>query len=620
MKSHVSNFLEVATTLLKEVVANCATKVSDRDLKMIRSRIENEGLSFLTITLPNFCADFEKSLAQGYVDSKDFRSFRKSRSIPAFLQGMTNQIFDQETGRILDDVITYPHRYAKLVEGIRQICLAFKKIKLPCTSARTAKAVEGFVQIEQAFNLFPLPKEDDNLFKIVSSVLWDNLMVRLCHDQLFPKHGPGSTAERISGNRKYSWRRWHHRLEPYFPLLGTGYSLSSGQFDVKSEELENVEMVHSDDEDPVRIIAVPKTLKAPRIIGAEPVCMQYVQHAISEVLVKALQEHWFARGQINFSDQKVNQRLALDSSSSGRFATIDLSEASDRVPIGYALYMFSGNPDLKDAIEACRSTKARLPDGRIVHLRKFASMGSALCFPVEAMYFYTLCVVALLKSRDLPVSHSNIKSVSRDVFVYGDDILVPVSDVASVLDHLRKYNCKVNVRKTFLSGNFRESCGMDAFGGEPVKPVYVNTAPPEHRQQVKNIISWVETANLLFEKGLLRTSMLFFSKVERILGELPWVSKESPSLGRNHPWPINPRKRFNRKTQQLEIRCWVTSPVYRTDRLEGYAALQKCLLKLEALTDLMAERDHLHLERSALHGEVAISRRWVPAYINAGRR
>jgi hypothetical protein len=346
--------------------------------------------------------------------------------------------------------------------------------------------------------------------------------------------------------------------------------------------------------------------------------MQYTQQSVARQLMSLLQWIGRTKGHINFSDQSVNQRLALDSSKTGRFATIDLSDASDRVPVGYALRMFQSNPDLKDAIEACRSTSAKMPDGRIVYLRKFASMGSAMCFPVEAMYFYTVCVVALIAKRNLPVSHENINQVSRDVYVYGDDIIVPSDDAASVLDHLRKYNCKVNDRKTFCSGKFRESCGVDAYDGLVVTPTYINTSPPKNRQQVTELVSWVSTANLFDKKGYWRTASLLFKRVEKILGKLPWVCEESSLLGRNLYTDHSCRKRFHRKYQRLEIRGWVTVPVYRTDSLDGYAALQKSLTKLEGLSSLLAQRDRFHLERSALHDVVAIKRRWVPASLNAG--
>jgi hypothetical protein len=290
-------------------------------------------MSFLTITLPSFAKDFERSLELGYVDPQLFLNFKKNGAIPAFLQGLLGRIFCQETGRINDVTtgttpIDSPAYYASLVDSIRQICLAFKKVKLACTSERTNRSLESFVENERSFNVFPLPKEDDDFFKSVSFVLWSDLLRDLRVSDLTPKHGPGATAERLSGNQKYVWRYWYDRLEPYFPLIDTAFPVLSGEMCVISEELKNVSIVVKDDEFPSRVVTVPKTLKGPRVIAIEPCCMQYAQQAISTELVKRLERGRFTSGHINFRDQTINGSLALSSSADGQLATIDLSDAA----------------------------------------------------------------------------------------------------------------------------------------------------------------------------------------------------------------------------------------------------------------------------------------------------
>jgi hypothetical protein len=170
-----------------------------------------------------------------------------------------------------------------------------------------------------------------------------------------------------------------------------------------------------------------------------------------------------------------------------------------------------------------------MPDGTIVGpLEKFASMGSALCFPVEAMYFYTCCVLALLKRHNLPVSRSNILHVRRLLYVYGDDIIVPSTDAVFVLDYLQRYNCKVNATKSFWTGKFRESCGVDAYDGKVVSPTYIGTLPPKNKRQPERLISWTATANLFYKRGYWRTAQLLFNYVEAVLGPLPYLSETSP--------------------------------------------------------------------------------------------
>jgi len=429
-----------------------------------------------------------------------------------------------------------------------------------------------------------------------------------------PRHGPGATADGISGNQKFLWQRWHDRLEPFFPLLGNAYSL--GAYD--SEVLEKLTIVPEDQEQPVKVVTVPKTHKGPRVIAIEPCCMQFVQQGIRDALYRVIESDWIVGGHINFRDQSINQSLAMTSSRSGAFATIDLSDASDRVPLHLALGMFDSNPDLRDAIAACRSTNAKLPDGQIIGpLRKFASMGSALCFPVEAMYFYTICVKALLDSNELPYTRRNIKTVSAGVFVYGDDIIVPTEHAGTVLDYLRLYNCKVNTNKTFLTGKFRESCGVDAYDGNEITPIYVNTLQPKNRKHVSELISWTATANLFYRKGMWETARFMFSKVERILGPLPYVSEFSPALGITSFLGYRSAERWNDNTHSLEFKGWVPSSVHRTDELEGYPALAKCLNNISgnALPTGVESVDKKHLLRSSLHGAVSLKRRWVQTYI-----
>lgn len=612
MKSNVSDYLEMATCVYLDAVAMCVADVSDlRDLKTIKSRVKEEGLSFLTITLPNFGKDFERSLEIGYIDPAFFRSFKKNGAIPAFLQGMLGLIFDHETGSICNEQTNLSSgAVSTIIDCVRQICLTFKKVELPCTPKRVQDALEEFTTIEQSFTDFRLLDEDHEDFLRVSSLLWRSVFSYFVPDTFVPRHGPGATAERISGNGKFLWQYWHDRLEPYFPFLEYAYPIGMGVF--PSKELDSVKYVRAGQEQPVRVTPVPKTLKGPRIIAIEPCCMQYIQQGIRDFIYEAIESNWLTRGHINFRDQGINQSHAILSSMTGRLATIDLSDASDRVPLSMSIRMFDSYPELKGAILACRSTSAILPNGEIISpLRKFASMGSALCFPVEAMYFYTICIVALLREQKLPVSLDSIFMVSRHLYVYGDDIVAPSMYATTVLDHLRKYNCKVNTSKTFFTGKFRESCGVDAYLGRRVTPIYLRKPFPENRQQASEIVSHVATANLFYKKGFWRTCSLLFKRVEKLIGNLPYVSETSPALGRYSFLGYKSIGRWNKRTQTFEVKAWVPSPVYRTDRLEGYGALQKSFQKLEGLLDPFVSRDALHLERSALHGAVALTRRWV---------
>lgn len=664
MKRNVSDYLELMQRIYEDACIKCTVDVSDlRDMMTIRSRVESGGLSFLTIVLPKFCKDFEKSLANGFIDSKDFQYFRKSRAIPAFLQGMLSHIFDQETGELKDVrslKINHPSDsdftadVSTIIESVRQICLAFKKVEIPCSPEKEYAAYQSFKQNEREFEEFCLDEHEVAAFAALSHVLWGHLDINFDVSAIRCHHGPGATSERVSGNQKYRWKYWFDRLEPYFPLVGTGFPIG---IPVDSEDLENVTIVPYEQEFPVRVVSVPKTLQSPRLIAIEPACMQYAQQGIRDYLYEAIANHPVTAGHVNFLDQSINRSLALKSSDDGRFATIDLSDASDRVPLSMVTVMLGWSGYLLESILACRSERAILPTGEVLpRLKKFASMGSALCFPIEAMYFYTICVKALLEERGLSCTPENVYKTSRDVYVYGDDIVVPTANAVSVLRHLQKYNCRVNTNKTFVTGRFRESCGIDAYGGYEVTPTYIRQEVPKNRRDAKAVVSWIAASNSFYKKGYWRTAQWIYNTLEAIIGDLPYVAETSSGLGRISYLGYESVERWNRTLQRFEVKAWTPKPVYRTDRLGGYGALMKFFTSApedgsfapdefirhvnddlsenmfdpsfegdilsfaelfrnrNILTSALDVRMEHSYERTARHGAVALHRRWVPAH------
>jgi len=390
----IAGLLGLMRCVLADAYAECSVNPDPRHFDYVKARVEDEGLSFLTITLPTFSRDFERSLANGQVDSTLFRSFRKNGAIPAFLQGMLSRIFDRRTGGLDDSPGSIPRDTATIVGAVRQVCRLLTKLQATCLPEREDEAIQGFSSLEQALRSSSIQADYLRDFDRVSRLLWDGMFVDFNPDTLRPSHGPGTTSERISGNQKYNWKVWHERLELYFPFLG--WCLPLGAAD--SKEFDKVRFVQPDKELPSRVILVPKTMKAPRVIAAEPLPAQYVQQAVRSYLYRKIQTSRMAGGRVNFTDQSVNQDLALTGSSDGSVATLDLSDASDRVVLGLVHHMLSGAPDLLECILACRTTHSILPNGTTVGpLEKFASMGSALCFPIESMVFYTICVATLLR-------------------------------------------------------------------------------------------------------------------------------------------------------------------------------------------------------------------------------
>jgi len=81
----------------EESATQCCTSAT-RDIKYVSSRFEHEGFSFLTITLPTFGKDFQKSLDQGYVDRNLYQGFPWQAGLPRFLGGFLDHVFDRASG------------------------------------------------------------------------------------------------------------------------------------------------------------------------------------------------------------------------------------------------------------------------------------------------------------------------------------------------------------------------------------------------------------------------------------------------------------------------------------------------------------------------------------------
>lgn len=427
------------------------------------------------------------------------------------------------------------------------------------------------------------------------------------YEQLVPRHGSGTTAERIIGNNKYVHRKWHTRLDRVFPYTEFAIGSLRNLFEPGTPFPNFVE---PEDEDPVRVVFVPKTMKSPRVIAIEPVCMQYAQQALLQWLTPRIESGRFTAGRINFRDQTVNQLLAKEGSRTGRFATLDLSEASDRVSMAMAKAVYSINPEFLDLVEACRSSRACLPSGKVIPLKKFASMGSAMCFPTEALVFFCTIVASRIDRAKAAVDVRSVRRFSRDVYVYGDDIIIPADEALATCDDLHAFGLKVNYHKSFWTGKFRESCGSDYYDNLKVTPVYLRHDLPTCRHDSSEIISSVATSNQLFSAGYYRTATAIKEAVEQIGIKLPTVSERTSAIGVTYYSLYEPPTRYNPTLQRREIRCLVPVARRNIDIIDDDPALVKCfgLLRSQKTT---SEPDHLL--KSVGRARLTLKTRWVQA-------
>jgi hypothetical protein len=573
-----------------------------RDFKTVTDRVEIEGQSFLTITLPSFASDLQKALAEGRVGPASFAGFDKRGQLPRFLGGLLGQIFDSGSGLLLDN----PSVTA--IQAVRQVTMAFAKIELECSSERIQTAYQGYVECERDVKLGDKRRglghyaDFGNIVRLLWSDLNSRLDRRIYDGELAPKHGPGAVADGLKGNKKWTLSEWTDRLE----AAGIHYLEYARASRSAYLTLDRVDFRDPGRERPVEVIDVPKTQKTPRIIAKEPACMMYIQQAILSMMKEEFRQDANASSFICFDSQEPNRALAREGSATGQLATLDLKEASDRVSNQLVIRMFERFPSLGEAVQACRSRAANVPDHGVIRLAKFASMGSGLTFPIEAMVFCTLVFLGIEKALNRPLTRADITSMRGKVRVYGDDIIVPVGYVSSVIRVLEDFGLIVNKNKSFWTGQFRESCGGDYYAGMPVTVARVRRMFPTSLQDASELVSMVSLRNQLNELGYDGTVEWLDRQIRKILPIYPAVTPDSPILGYHvHPSMVD-IDGMHKDYQVPMKRGYVVEDVTPSSKIDGYDALLKVLSR----TGSDPFEDPEHLERAGRPSVVRLKLRW----------
>jgi hypothetical protein len=256
-----------------------------------------------------------------------------------------------------------------------------------------------------------------------------------------------------------------------------------------------------------RIVTVPKNYKTDRTIAIEPDMNMFVQKGIGSVIRSRLK-----RVGVDLNDQSRNQRLARVGSVAGTLATIDLSMASDC--LSRSLVELMTPSEWLDALGQCRSPFGILPSGEKIFYQKFSSMGNGATFELESLIFYSLAMAcALLMGEE----------VDR-VTVYGDDIVVPSTVAPRLMGLLSYVGFTPNVKKSFYTGKFRESCGKHYYAGHDITPFYVKRAP-------KTLVELFLLHNQLF-RYLNRMRWLSDEKRSALRDVCTWLRRFAPAAWR----------------------------------------------------------------------------------------
>jgi len=218
--------------------------------------------------------------------------------------------------------------------------------------------------------------------------------------------------------------------------------------------------------------SVPKDALTDRSIETQPLLNAFAQRGIGIMMARRLKLHCG----IDLSDQSANQLLASTASITGRDATVDLRNASALICLELIRELYPS--DWFHAMNITRCHWIKLPDGaQDEKLQQMSGMGNGYTFEMQTLLFYALSMAVAEKFIRRP-----------KVRVYGDDIILPSSCYDTLCAVFATLGFEVNLKKSYATGKFRESCGTDWWDGFNVRPYFL-------KERISDVSAIVSLAN-----------------------------------------------------------------------------------------------------------------------------
>lgn len=427
--------------MLVSLGLDCNIKL--RDINDLISRLHTRGLKTLTIELPLFMSSLLTAMEEGS-DRFKVAGFAQKGQFPILFNNFSEQLLNRPND--FDSIRSF--------QDIYQFTSFFKKMEMDegITEEATNEAIARYISNEEKvldeISSDPLL----SLANLYAKHIFDGFEI----DEIRGFHGPGSVSDVKFADK---FRTIPALPDPFSTVCGFAdhdhFVSSLGMLGARSHKDFFVQST------PSEFLVVPKDARGPRTICREPLARQMYQQGIRRFMERKIEQSPLTRDFINFTDQSVNGRLALEGSLSHDYATIDLKDASDMLSFALARSIFQG-VTLWDAMVDARSTSVAFKQSDIpdIKIKKFAPMGSAICFTTLSFTCWVLC-------------KSFLDAVDKDaeVYVFGDDLIVPTKYALACMAVLENYGLIINRSKSFYRSNFRESCGTDAYKGHIVTPI-----------------------------------------------------------------------------------------------------------------------------------------------------
>lgn len=587
------DYLKIITALLcdvqtlhSEVFSYSALR---KTLNKVDRRVRHEGLSFLTKTLPRLGKALDRALAgQGNLDctSHGFKPIPGTK-LPKFLGELFQTVLSSDGASLQDASATS-------VKSLRAVLFVYYKLELPYLPKDEHEVIAKFERTEQDIEVHNLgwQKIANHLDQYRGSIgysgqkpewRWNTIrnarrwlaraLDEFDYRDIFPRHGPGAVSTKEKLWDKYRWSAIPARITAVYPF-DAYFCASLGHI---CDTYRNLPKFLEVSEEPfARVCLVPKDSRGPRLISCEPLAFQWIQQGLGAAIVRHVEQHPLTRESVRFTNQQPNRFAAYLGSKHGRYATLDLNEASDRVTVGLVHLLFP-EPVLT-ALMACRSLGTTLPDGKKLTLNKFAPMGSALCFPVLALTVWAILAGGLVgtktKKGKTILSPLGTDISLADILVYGDDVIVPTELAEHAMILLESFGLKINRDKSCYHGFFRESCGMDAFKGVDVTPVRIRT-PWSSSHCPDTYTSWIAYANSMWDRGYKHCYEAIVDLIFSVYDGIPDRSYglSVPSLPLLPCKCRLPRRRSNKSLQKLEYFVYDSVPKTSSKEVDGWMML-----------------------------------------------
>jgi hypothetical protein len=647
--------LDVLQGLLKDATAAFPELKGSfsKDFERIALCCESRGLGLFTLDLPQLASHLLDGLRTGRLRPSGPLSRRVSKEVkvPRLFSGLWLRVFRKDS--ILREEVD-----VNAVAFLEQLCRLGKNVTVECSLAKTRQCQEDYHDIEKVLRPPTLEWAEDVLshdraeaLHLTDACLDCNTDVLLDSQEMFDflgrtdvrkqlrdrellrqcqlvadlvsqelgvflplqysteresegigsglRHGPGAVSLMPKSRDKHDFFAWSNKLEGVFPykLFGLVHPYQEHTLPANREL-------------PSRLLGVPKSAKAPRLIAAEPVehqwCQQLIWSWIRHRVDGTRVSHF-----LDFRKQELSGALVIQASLDRKLATVDLSSASDRLTCWTVERVFRCNPSFLRALHAARTRwtfdNIEPSRGSFIKLKKFASQGTATTFPVQSLVFLIIALASALGDEE--VTWKNLLRYRGKVRVYGDDIVVPTHGYARLIRTMEILQLKVNDSKSYALGSFRESCGTRGYAGYDITCVSPKVFVADGPASVQAVI---DTTNNLFYKGYWHASTALERYIPpRVRRGLRYISKSDAGISGlatcSGTDESHLRRRWNSTLHRHEVRVWQNSASSKKRPRDGYTALLDFLSRPHNKWEPRVVSEYALNTRKSKHGL-----RWEP--------